>query len=156
MTENTAFIWDLDGTLLDSYDVIVSSLHAACLEHRFLLDKESIRREVITSSVSSFLERTARETGLSFSDLRASYSAYADREMLSSGPMKNAAETLRILKERGAAHFVFTHRGASSEIILKHIGLYGYFREIVTGSVGFARKPDPSAINYLVEKYALA
>lgn len=30
-----------------------------------------------------------------------------------------------------------------------------YFTEIVTTANGFARKPDPEGVNYLVEKYQL-
>ena len=70
-------------------------------------------------------------------------------------PIPGAKEILTYLSRRGARCFVFTHRGATSGFILKNTGLYGFFEEIVTGKDGFPRKPDPSAVNYLVEKYGL-
>jgi phosphoglycolate phosphatase-like HAD superfamily hydrolase len=41
-------IWDLDGTLLDSYEVIVATLYKTYKEYGIELDKEYILREVIT------------------------------------------------------------------------------------------------------------
>ena len=37
----------------------------------------------------------------------------------------------------------------------KRIGLNGFFDEVVTGTDGFARKPDPSALLYLIRKHGL-
>ena len=53
--DRLAFIWDLDGTLLDSYGIIVSSLYQAYREFGVELDKEEIHREVISFSVGEFL-----------------------------------------------------------------------------------------------------
>ena len=36
-----------------------------------------------------------------------------------------------------------------------HLGLTGFFREILTSQSGFARKPAPDAIVYLMDKYRL-
>ncbi len=155
MADNTAFIWDLDGTLLDSYGVIVSSLAQTCRMYGSALDEETIRREVMTGSVRGFLAELADGTGVPFERLYASYSAIADGGMLTFGPMPHAEETLRFLREKGARSFVFTHRGSSSEIILRNVGLRGFFGEIVTGKDGFARKPSPEALAYLIEKHGL-
>lgn len=39
--------------------------------------------------------------------------------------------------------------------LLEELGLSGYFIEVVTGDRGFARKPDPEALLYLIDKYDL-
>ena len=49
-----AFIWDLDGTLLDSYGVIVNSLYQIYKEKGIEIDKQEILRDVINESVSYF------------------------------------------------------------------------------------------------------
>ena len=50
------FIWDLDGTLLDSYGIIVDSLHQIYYEKGIDLDKKEILVEVINESVSSSVQ----------------------------------------------------------------------------------------------------
>ena len=50
---------------------------------------------------------------------------------------------------------MFTHRGKTTLPVLNHLGLTDFFREILTSQSGFARKPDPDAIAYLMEKYRL-
>ena len=39
--------------------------------------------------------------------------------------------------------------------MLKSLGLYDFFLEIITSQDGFPRKPEPDAIRYLLEKYGL-
>jgi HAD superfamily hydrolase (TIGR01549 family) len=150
-----AFVWDLDGTLLDSYEVIVSSLYRTYRELGVELKKEEILKEVITYSVSAFISNMEVQLGIPFDAMKTRYSEISNEERLKIKPIPNAAEILEYLKQNGARHFVFTHRGNSTEEVLKKLKLYEFFDEIITGKDGFARKPDPSAIHYLVEKYKL-
>ena len=53
LKQRKAFIWDLDGTLLDSYEIIVSSLQKTYQEYGIQTDKENVHRHVIRYSVSS-------------------------------------------------------------------------------------------------------
>lgn len=69
--------------------------------------------------------------------------------------MKNALEVLQQLQNSGVEHYVFTHRGKTTIPVLDHLGLTGFFREILTSQSGFSRKPAPDAIDYLVAKYGL-
>ena len=150
-----AFIWDLDGTLLDSYGIIVSSLFLTYHEFGIDLDKKAIHREVIIHSVGEFLTKMEKETGIDSDLAKARFSEINDSEKLNIKPIKNAAEILDYLKLNGIPNYVFTHKGTSTETVLKNTGLYGYFDEIITGKDGFKRKPDPSAVLYLIGKYDL-
>jgi HAD superfamily hydrolase (TIGR01509 family) len=153
--KSMAFIWDLDGTLLDSYEIIVSNLYKTYLEFNIELDKAKILKEIITHSVNDYLSKLEKETGIGFAAVRSRLSEINDREKLNIKPIKNAAEILSFLKDRGIPNYVFTHRGATTETVLKNTGLYGYFDDIVTGNDGFGRKPDPSALLYLIQKHNL-
>ena len=155
MKETPAFIWDLDGTLLDSYKVIVPGLHEACGEFGIEIGNTDILREVITNSVNDFLKKIEQEYGIPFDALMEKYTGINGNRLSAIMPMENAVEILKHLHSRGIPNFVFTHRGASTETVLKNTGLYGFFEEIVTGTDGFARKPDPSALLYLIRKYGL-
>ena len=153
--DHKAFIWDLDGTLLDSYGVIVDGLCETFLSFGVTPGKEYIHREVIVRSAHELMTDISAEAGIPFDKLKKTCSAITEREKMKIVPIPGAKEILTYLSRRGARCFVFTHRGATSEFVLKNTGLYGFFEEIVTGKDGFPRKPDPSAVNYLVEKYRL-
>ena len=153
--EKIAFIWDLDGTLLDSYPIIVSSLYQTFREFNVELDKNEIHKELITYSLGVYLSKMEKETGLAPETVKARFSVINDSEALKTKPVRHAAEILGYLREREIPNYVFTHKGVTTVPVLKKLMLYDYFDEIITGKDGFPKKPDPSAINYLVRKYQL-
>jgi len=152
---NKTFIWDLDGTLLDSYKTIVDGLYDTYKEYGILLDKEEIHEHVITYSVSSFINKMIEVTRISFDEMKKRYSEIGEEKKKDIQLIPDAYETLKVLSERGDKHYVFTHRGKSTESVLKQLGIFEYFNEIVTSQSGFARKPEPDGINYFIDKYNL-
>ena len=154
-TSTPALIWDLDGTLLDSYPVIVSAVLEAYREYGFEPDPETLYREIMATSLYSWIEKTEKATGIPYDPVLRRYLEINDRDKMRIPAMQHAAEVLRALKERGIPSFVFTHRGASTKPVLKNIGLLDFFDEVLSADDGFPRKPDPAAILYLVEKYGL-
>ena len=150
-----AFIWDMDGTLVDSYPAIVpaalETLAAAGLEY----DSEQLHRECIRTSVGDVLERIAEDHGLDLLPLKADFNRRNDSNVSSITAMPHAGEALAALRQAGHQNFVYTHRGASCTTILEQTGLASSFTEVVTALSGFRRKPEPDAILYLIEKYHL-
>lgn len=150
-----AFIWDLDGTLLDSYGIIVNSVYETYTEFGIVLDKNLIRKEILDQTVGAFLSKIEAVTNISAEAAKRRVSELNDKEKLNIKPMPNAEEILRWLDTHGISNYVFTHKGKSTEAVLKNLGFFDYFSDIITGIDGFPRKPDPSAINHLVGKYGL-
>lgn len=150
-----AFIWDLDGTLLDSYQIIVTSLYEMLAEQNITIAKEEIHTHVITYSVSAFLQEIADNYSLPFSQLKARYSEISASKKLDIPAISHAHDILSYLKDKGISSYVFTHRGATTMAVLDHLSLTPYFTEILTSESGFPRKPAPDAIQYLIDKYNL-
>ena len=150
-----AFIWDLDGTLIDSYEIIVDSLYQIYKEKGFDIDKQEILRDCINESVSYFITKMETRFGVPFDDLKDRYSVISHNAKDKIKAMTHAKEILKFIKDNHIPNYVFTHRGVTTESVLKNIGIYEYFDEIVNSQHGFKRKPDPDAINYLVDKYHL-
>ena len=153
--KQVVFIWDLDGTLLDSYGIIIDCLHKIYLEKGLDLNKEEMLDEVINQSVSIFIKHTEEKYGIPFAELKDRYSIISGAEKLNIKAMEHAKEILEYLKSRGIANYVFTHRGVTTEAVLTNLGLYSYFDDMVTSLDGFARKPSPDGLNHLIEKHHL-
>ena len=69
--------------------------------------------------------------------------------------MPGALEVLSWANQQGIQQFVYTHKGDNALTILRELGLDVYFTEILTSQSGFARKPNPEATTYLINKYHL-
>ena len=150
-----AFIWDLDGTLLDSYPLIVNSLYTIYSEKGVNIPKEEILYEVINESVSTFIRKMEAKYGIPFDELKDRYSHITHQELLTITAMEHSKDILEWLSSQGIKSYVYTHRGITTETVLKNIGLYDYFTDIVSSLDNFKRKPDPEGLNYLINKYNL-
>ena len=150
-----AFIWDLDGTLLDSYLLIVNSLYTIYSEKGVIIPKEEILYEVINESVSTFIRKMEAKYGIPFDELKDRYSHITHQELLTITAMEHSKDILEWLSSQGIKSYVYTHRGITTETVLKNIGLYDYFTDIVSSLDNFKRKPDPEGLNYLIDKYHL-
>lgn len=156
LMESTAFIWDLDGNLLDSYGIIVSSLHQTLSEFGVERDPSEIHKEMITYSFGVYLSKLEKEEGIDVKAVRERFSEINDSRAMSIKPVEHAAEILTFIQNKKIPNFVYTHKGITTKAVLQNIGLYDYFVEIVSAVEGFPKKPDPAAINYLIQKYGLS
>lgn len=148
-------IWDLDGTLLDSYRMIVPSLRRYYAERGVTLEPEEIRRQVLESSVRDFAARVEAETGVSLEAGSARYGEIRRELEAQMETMPHARQVLLALKARGVAHCVFTHRGASTGPLLERTGLAGLFMDQITAEDGFPRKPAPEGLLALMARQGL-
>ncbi len=150
-----AFIWDLDGTLADSYPAIIPAAREILADAGIDYSEEELRTAMLRSSVGSVLEHIAAERELDAARLKADFNGLNDSRVAAILPIPHAAETLDALRRAGHRSFVFTHRGASCTAILKQTGLAPFFTDVLTALSGFPRKPAPDGILYLLEKHAL-
>ena len=150
-----AYIWDLDGTLLDSYGSIVSSLVNVSLECHQRDSREEILKAVKQGSVSAYLRNLSDRTGIDNAFLYQRYREISHERMDEITLIPGAEKTLETLRRAGAKHFVYTHRGSSTGPLLDRLGLTAFFEEIVTFEYGFQPKPSGDGVRYLVERYGL-
>lgn len=150
-----AFIWDMDGTLVDSYPAIVPAVQKACAEYGIDLAYDDIHAEVIRTSVGTYIKQIASERGIDPAPIQSRFDALNDSDIDMIRAIPHAKETLCQLSEAGHSNFVYTHRRASCVSILRNTGLLSFFKEVVTALDGFPRKPAPDAILYLMQKYDL-
>lgn len=153
--QKTAFIWDLDGTLLDSYEAILSGIEETYAQFSIPYDKEKVREFILKYSVQDLLVQVAEERKLDvevLNQVRAQSLAEKNAQVVL---MSGAREVLSWADQVEIQQFVYTHKGNNAFAILRDLGLESYFTEILTSQSGFARKPSPEAANYLLDKYRL-
>lgn len=153
--QETAFIWDLDGTLLDSYEAILAGIEETYRQFSLPYNKKEVRAFILKYSVQDLLEQVAEERGLDpvkLNQVRAQSLAEKNAQVVL---MPGAREVLAWADQQGIQQFVYTHKGDNAFTILRDLGLDSYFTEILTSQSGFARKPSPEAATYLIDKYHL-
>jgi len=153
--QKTAFIWDLDGTLLDSYEAILSGIEETFGQFSIPYDKEQMREFILKFSVQDLFVQVAEERKLDvevLNQVRAQSLAEKNAQVVL---MPGAREMLAWADQAGIQQFVYTHKGDNALTILRDLGLESYFTEILTSQSGFERKPSPEAATYLLDKYQL-
>ena len=153
--QKTAFIWDLDGTLLDSYEAILLGIEETFGQFSIPYDKEKVREFILKYSVQDLLVQVAEERKLDvevLNQVRAQSLAEKNAQVVL---MSGAREVLEWADQAGIQQFVYTHKGDNAFTILRDLGLESYFTEILTSQSGFARKPSSEAATYLIAKYQL-
>ena len=153
--QKIAFIWDLDGTLLDSYEAILLGIEETFGQFSIPYDKEKVREFILKFSVQDLLEKVAEKRKLDvevLNQVRAQNLAEKNAQVVL---MPGAREVLDWADETGIQQFVYTHKGDNALTILRDLGLESYFTEILTSQSGFARQPSSEAATYLLGKYQL-
>lgn len=147
-------IWDFDGTLYDSYQVINRVMRDA-LSARGIeapIDEiNTLMHDTMGAAVRFYRENYGLEP-----TFEEEFGALIRREPVSSyRPMPGMPELLRDLKEAGYTHDIYTHRDRGIHDMLALYLPEDTFRSVVTSESGLARKPAPDGVLYLLERYGL-
>ena len=146
------FIWDFDGTLLDTYRNTTGYFRQALLDFGYDVSLTDILEKMMENLPFAI----AYYSDLyDLPELGKRYNEYASAE--SSAPVSvfpGVVEVLRRVQEIGADNYIFTNRGSTIYPLLEKTGILGAFREIVTAEdPEFVVKPAPDVILYLMKKY---
>ncbi|MGF2993505.1 HAD family hydrolase [Lactococcus lactis] len=147
----TTFIWDLDGTLIDSYEVFLEALSESFANFNRPFDRETVYNFIKGQSVNALL----KEQPVPFQEIKEDFTANSTAKNEKIKLMVGAKAVLDWTQKEKIQNFIYTHKGKNAYDLLNQLEISPYFLEIVTSENGFKRKPHPEAINYLLEKYKL-
>ena len=144
-----ALIWDLDGTLNDSYPRMVDCLYRVCKDFFIDTDKASINQYITQYSIGEWLSEYETNRDL----MHAAFQAYLEESEIPVPLIKDALAALQWGKEHGYAQFIYTHSPSTIKQRLESLQITSFFTEVITIDNGFAPKPNPQAYHYLNDKY---
>jgi phosphoglycolate phosphatase len=138
-----AVVFDLDGTLVDSYAALAGAVNYARREHG-LPDLGAARiRDFVGDGLERLLQRAFDSTDVPRSAQDAFERRYDEICCEESHVLAGVASTLAQLAALGVSMAVCTNKPTMfSRKILEFLELAGYFRAIVGPDLAGARKPD--------------
>ena len=152
------FIWDFDGTLFDTYPVIIENLNLALAQYGHRCDPVEAMG-LMLSRIITAQRHYAEVYGIDLQALVEGYEHHHRRanEQLRAEPMAGIREVLEAIRSSCRHSYIFSHRKPEETVLyLEKYGLSAYFWDIIgPGSEGFAEKPAPDSVLYLMEKYGM-
>ena len=152
------FIWDFDGTLFDTYPIIIGQMQTALGEFGHTIDSLELMEQLL-QTVGVALEYCAEKFSIDYTQLSDAYSVLHTQTALLpvAAPMESVEAVLEAVVARGGKNLIFTHRDLpSTQAYLDKYGFSHYFADIVGADTpGFAWKPAPDSIEYLLETQGL-
>lgn len=154
------YIFDLDGTTLDTIEGIRIAINAALknVGYHYSFDVEGTKT-LIGEGADVLIHRALKENDnpANFATLKEAYlPLYHDKQEDNTYLFPGLKETLERMKKNGARLFICTNKpdAFAKRIVSK---MYGdnLFEEVCGQIEGLPVKPDPRIPNYLIEKYHL-
>jgi HAD superfamily hydrolase (TIGR01509 family) len=136
-------IWDLDGTLFNTYPAIASAFRAALCEFGRDAALDQVEK-LARRSISECIAALAKDSHLDVVRFETAYLArYARISLKEQHPMPGVGDLCRMVCANGGRNVIVTHRErTSSEALLTTHNLADYFSGCISSDDGYPRKPD--------------
>ena len=152
MKKMKLFIWDFDGTLVDSYPYSVGCMQKAIRDFGYDATYTEIMEQMLDTIGVAIRHFTEKFNIPELSERFDQYYQVGRDEpvMLFEGVL----DVLHQIQRIGGVNLIFTNRNESIFPMLEEAGIAGEFEEVVTAiHPNFAWKPAPDALLYLMDKY---
>ncbi len=149
-------IWDVDGTLFDTYPAIVEAFrqavkdlgHDAPIEGITAAAKQSLG--YCAADLANTYKLDENQIGLRFEE---HYSLMRPEDQ---APFPGVIEICNAICSRGGRNVIITHRGnlGVNELLTTH-QMSDLFSGQITRDDGYPKKPDPAAFTAMLERFQL-
>lgn len=149
-------IWDVDGTLFDTYPAFTLAFSKALIELQVMTPLDKIGR-LAKISLGHCAQTLATEYGLQVEAVEESFERhYSLIPPENQKPFPGVREVCQRIASRQGLNLIVTHRRlASTKRLLEVHGLSDLFEQIVSATEGYPIKPDPAMFRMLIEEYGL-
>ena len=147
-----AFIWDFDGTLYDTYTIMLDAFMQTLKDYGVSAQREEVYRLLKSESSAA----VAAKYQLDFDEFSKIFQNYEIQDQRVPLSYPGTKAMLELVVAKGYKNYIYTHRKVdSTRELLEREGMLQLFEEIVGPENQFPRKPHPAGVTYLVEKYQL-
>lgn len=151
-----AVIFDLDGTLVDGFDVIYESFNYSLEQLGLEKLPEKKIKTVIGPALSEGFKKLVPEH-LVDEGVKLYRAYYKERYLARNQLFNGVRELLKFLKEKGILVGLITNKKAPFAIeLINYLKLENYFTFMIGTDDGMLPKPDSMMMNRILEKYDLA
>lgn len=147
-----AYLFDLDGTLVDTVPDIDRALNHALTQNGFATVPQGLTRHWIGHGARALIQQALAHhrvaTAAPVEEMLETFLDYYGRHLADfSQPYPGTREALGVLRDRRASLAVVTNKmTALSEPLLRQLGLHDFFDVVVCGDTAASPKPDPAPI----------
>ena len=149
-------IWDMDGTLFDTYPAIARAFKAAL--HDFGKDAASERIEGLARNSLGYCAATlAGEFSLDADAIGEKFNGrYSLIGLDAQPPFRGVKAVCEYICSFGGKNVIVTHRGreGTAQLLAAH-NMAGYFAGYLTRDDGYPKKPNPAAFTAIIQIYDL-
>jgi phosphoglycolate phosphatase-like HAD superfamily hydrolase len=141
----SALLWDMDGTLFDTYPAIRKAVLDTFAASGVAVDPVEVAR-LLAVTFDHCLQVLSARHNLDADALSARYHRRsAQINPAEQPPFPGALSLCRRTIAAGGVNLIFTHRGRESlDRFLAHYAMTDLFADTMTGDEGCPRKPDPA------------
>ena len=149
-------IWDVDGTLFDTYPAIARAFKAAL--HDFGKDAASERIEGLARNSLGYCAATlAGEFSLDADAIGEKFNGhYSLIGLDAQRPFRGVKAVCEYICSLGGKNVIVTHRGREGTVqLLAAHNMAGYFAGYLTRDDGYPKKPNPAAFTAIIQIHDL-
>ncbi|MBY0471920.1 HAD family hydrolase [bacterium] len=145
------WVFDLDGTLVDSFSRYFKALNEIFQEHGYQFT-DAHREPALTSHLPAFFRQELGARAVAPALTKLLEVSNNDAPLIQ--PFSGILETIDLLKSRGCQIAVWTSREfTSTDIILKETGISRKIETFVSGTCVTNRKPDTEGLVRIIEQH---
>lgn len=149
------YIWDFDGTLVDTYPATINSIIKTMNKYNITLDYDLIYKKA-KITLSEVFDYIIENYGFDDNIVNEIINDFSNLDPSDRKPYENIKNVLESVIKNYGNNFLITHRDQKSTLeMLNHFKLKKYFKQIITSDDGFNLKPDPNSFNFLINTYNL-
>lgn len=150
-------IWDVDGTLFDTYPAISKAFQCAVHD----LGGDAPLPWIIENariSLSHCVSVLADRCHVESSAVGQKFNQYYDQvQPEAQPPFPGVIQVCQWICARGGKNVIVTHRGSQSTVeLLEAHQMRGYFCGWITRDDGYPKKPNPAAFEAIIQQHQLS
>jgi HAD superfamily hydrolase (TIGR01509 family) len=149
-------LWDLDGTIFDTYPAITYAISKSLNEMGFSLALnviDGLARQSIDHCMETLSQRFKLDPDLLGAQFVKSYREISPAKQI---PFPGVREVCTWIHQHDGLNVIVTHRRVqSTQKLLDFHKLSSCFDDILSSEQGYPLKPDPAMILIVLEKYHL-